>query len=285
MGALASFTLIAIAGREAAKGIDTIQLMLWRSVIGVLVLVAIVAVRRGGFGGLGTTRPGLHGLRNIIHWVAQFSWLYALTRMPLAELFALEFTAPLWVALLAPLIIGERLTTTRLMAVALGFIGILVVVRPGAAPLGEGTVFGLSCAIGFALSMMATKRLLATDSAFTVLFWMQAMQAMLGVIIVGGGHFSGLLALTKPDLPTFGWIAATSVLGLTAHYALAKAFSLADAIIVAPMDFFRLPLIAVVGVVVYAEPLDPWIVAGAAIVILANLVNIRGERGQKPHAR
>lgn len=154
--------------------------------------------------------------------------------------------------------------------------------RPGTVPIGEGTPFGIACAIGFALSMVATKRLLRTDSAFTTLFWMQSLQVAMGLAVIYAmfalGHGTGLVI---PDAVTFGWVAAVGILGLTAHYSLAKAFTFADAIVVAPMDFLRLPLIAVVGLLLYAEPLDPWVLGGGLIVVMANFLNIQGERRQR----
>lgn len=280
LGALVSFVLVAIAGRgAAAHGVDTLQIAVWRTIIGITILIVIVKARGISFGDLGSKRPGLQLVRNLIHFTAQFCWLYALTRLTLAELTALEFTAPLWVALLAPFLIGERLNTLRLVATILGFIGVLIVVRPGAIPLGEGTPFGVLAAIGFALSMIATKRLLNGDNAFTILFWMQGLQVVIGLTIVVGGSLVGFgRGLNLPDAITFCWLAGVGIFGLTAHYSLAKAFTHADAIIVAPMDFLRLPLIAIVGVLAYAEPLDFWVLGGGIIVVLANLLNIRGER-------
>lgn len=279
VGALVSFTVMAIAGRAAARGVDALQIAVWRTFIGFTILFVIVRAQGIAFGSLASQRPGLQVIRNLIHFTAQFCWLYALTRMTLAELTALEFTAPLWVALLAPFLLGERLTALRLGAAVLGFIGVLIVVRPGAIPLSEGAPFGMAAAIGFALSMITTKRLLASDNPVTILFWMQGLQVLIGLAIVFGGALVGYgQGLVIPDLVTFGWLAAVGVLGLTAHYSLNKAFSYADAIIVAPMDFLRLPLIAAVGVAVYAEPIDLWVLGGGIIVIVANLLNIRGER-------
>lgn len=279
VGALVSFTLIAIAGRAAARGMDALQIAVWRTFVGFTVLVVIVKLQGKTFASLASHQPGLQVVRNLIHFTAQFSWLYALTRLTLAELTALEFTAPLWVALLAPLLLGERLTTLRLVAAVLGFIGVLVVVRPGAIPLGEGTPFGMIAAIGFALSMITTKRLLSTDSAFTTVIWMQGLQIPIGLMVVFGSALFGYgHGLVIPDSVTFGWVVAVGILGLTAHYSLAMAFTHADAIIVAPMDFLRLPLVAAVGVAVYAEPLDLWVLGGGLIVVFANLLNIRGER-------
>ncbi|MEO8651266.1 MAG: DMT family transporter [Hyphomicrobiaceae bacterium] len=279
VGALVSFTLVAITGRAAARGVDALQIAVWRTFIGFAILIVIVVVQGTRFGDLRSQLPSLQVVRNLIHFTAQFCWLYALTRMPLAELTAIEFTAPIWVALLAPVLIGERLSAIRLATAVLGFVGVLIVVRPGAIPLSAGTPYAMAAAIGFALSMITTKRLLRGDSAFTILIWMQGLQVMIGLTIVFGGYVLGFgQGLAIPDPVTFGWLAGVGIFGLTAHYSLAKAFTHADAVVVAPMDFLRLPLIATVGVVVYAEAFDPWVLGGGLIVVLANLLNFQGER-------
>jgi drug/metabolite transporter (DMT)-like permease len=127
--------------------------------------------------------------------------------------------------------------------------------------------------------MITTKRLLRGDSAFTILFWMQGLQVVIGLAIIYGRYAVGSgEGLVIPDPVTFAWLAGVGVFGLTAHYALAKAFTHADAIIVAPMDFLRLPLIAMVGLFIYTEPLDPWVLVGGIIVVSSNLLNILGER-------
>lgn len=280
VGAIVSFTAMAVAGRAAARGVDALQIAVWRTFIGVSILVVIVKVQGIHFGSLVSKRPDLQILRNLIHFTAQFCWLYALTRMTLAELTTLEFTAPLWVALLAPLLLGEKLSALRLGAAMLGFLGVLMVVRPGVITLSEGTPFALTAALGYALSMITTKRLLRGDTAFTILFWMQGLQVLIGLLVVLMGALFGFYdkGLVIPDAVTFAWITLIGVLGLTAHYSLAKAFTYGDTIIVAPLDFLRLPLIAVVGVLLYAEALDFWVLGGGIIVVIANLLNIRGER-------
>ena len=116
-----SFSLIAIAGREASRVITTTELMFWRGLIGVVVLFSILFATGGRLGDVNSGQPKLQFGRSFVHFGAQFSWLYCLTLIPLAELFALEFTSPLWVAVFAPLLLGERLTATRIMAAGLGF--------------------------------------------------------------------------------------------------------------------------------------------------------------------
>ena len=197
-----------------------------------------------------------------------------MTLIPLAELFAIEFTAPLWTALLAPLFLKERLTGTRLLAAALGFVGILIVVSPGSLTIGPGTIYAFVAAVGFALHYLMTKQLTRRDSAFLLLFYTHVIQGVMAIALT-------ITSLKVPDPVTALWIVALTVIGLVAHYALARAFALADAIVVAPLDFLRLPLIAVVGVVLYDERLAPTLLAGAAVIVAANAINIWGERRRR----
>lgn len=268
--ALASFTSVAIAGREAARGATTLEMMFYRCLIS-LVAVLVIALAGPGLKQMRTTRLPLHSVRAVVHFIAQYSWLSALVLIPLAQLFALEFTAPIWVALLAPLLLGERLTRTRLAAALVGFLGMVIVAQPGAVALNAGIGLGLVAAIGFALSMLATKTLTQGESPLQILFYMFLIQTALSLFLLFGG-------IRLPDLVTMGWISVIALAGLSAHYSLVRAFALADAIIVAPMDFLRLPLIAVVGAMVYAEPFDPIILFGGLIVIAGNALNLWGER-------
>ena len=272
--ALASFIAIAIAGRAAGQGVDTMHLLFYRSIAALIFVTILIAASPSGMRQIATRRLTLHAIRNAIHFIAQFSWFYALMIIPLAQLFAVEFTAPLWVAVLAPIVLREPLTATRIVAAAAGFIGILVIVRPGAVPVSAGTMLALLAALGFAGSMIATKRLVATESILGLLFHMSWMQmVMAGIAILPGPEV--------PSLVTFQWITAIALLGLSAHFSLARAFTHGDAIIVAPMDFLRLPLIMGVGFLIYSEPVEISVLAGAAIVVAANLINLLGERRKR----
>ncbi len=274
MVALFAFTLIAVAGRGAAKGLATLDIMFYRSWLGVSILAIVYYGSGRRMVDLRTSQLPLIGLRSGVHFVAQYSWLYALTLIPLTELIAIEFTAPLWTALLAPLFLGERLTVTRLVAAVLGFAGILVVVRPGSITIGPGAMWAFAAAVCFALHYVMTKQLTRRDGAFLLLFAMHLIQAVIATVLVAG-------SLAVPDPTSAVWVLALTVLGLIAHYSLTQAFSLADAIVVAPMDFLRLPLMAVIGVALYSEPLDPLVMLGAGIVVAANFVNIWGERQRR----
>ena len=268
--ALASFTSVAIAGREAARGATVLEMMFYRCLIS-LAVVLIVVQLGPGLKAMRTTRLPLHLVRGSVHFIAQYAWLSALTMIPLAQLFALEFTAPIWVALLAPLLLGENLTKLRLAAAALGFIGTIIVAQPGTMAIGPGVGLALVSSVGFALSMLATKTLTKGESPLRILFYMFVVQAVMCTLLLIGG-------IRLPDAVTMLWIGVIALAGLSAHYSLVRAFALADAILVAPMDFLRLPLVAVVGVLIYAEPLDPIVLFGGLVVIAGNVLNLWGER-------
>lgn len=268
-GALVSFSAMAVAGREATRTLDTFELMTWRSLIGAL-LVTAFALSTGRLAAVRTKRMGLHFARNVFHFAGQNLWFYGVATIPLAQLFAFEFTTPIWVALLAPLVLGEALTRRRLAAVALGFVGILVVARPGLSPLGPGHLAAALSAVCFAGSVLATKLLSRGERVLTILFWMTWMQVGFGLITAG---WDG--SIRVPDAASAPWVLIVGLGGLGAHLSLTSALSLAPASLVAPMDFLRLPLIAVVGALAYGEPLEVAVFAGALMILAANLMNLR----------
>lgn len=271
--ALLNFSAMAVAGREAQAELDTFELLMWRSLAG-LVIVLVVLRISGGLATLRFRRLGLHTARNVVHFAGQNLWFHAVTLIPLAQLFAYEFTSPLWVALLAPLLLGERFVRTRLLAAGLGFVGILIVARPwsAGADFGEGQVAALGAAVFFAATVLSTKSLARTESAASILVLMTGMQFLFGLATAGWD-----LEIAVPDA-TLGWVAAVAVTGLAAHWSATMALSLAPASVVAPMEFARLPMIAVVGWLVYAEALEAAVLIGAAVVFAGNLINLRAER-------
>ena len=190
--ALLSFSAIAVAGREGSRGMTTSELIFWRSVLGALVLAAVYRSHGAGRAAVATPLLPLHLARSAVHYCAQYAWLYALTLIPLTELFALEFTAPLWVAVLAPIFLRETLTGWRLGAAALGFAGALLVAEPGLLTgtlqlsASAGTLLAAASAVGFATSMLVTKRLTRTEPAMRILFWMQLLQGIIAALLMLG---------------------------------------------------------------------------------------------------
>jgi drug/metabolite transporter (DMT)-like permease len=158
LGAIASFSLMAVAGREVSLDLDTFELMLYRSLIGAAIVTGFGAAT-GRLPQARTRRMRLHVTRNIFHFTGQNLWFFGVATIPLAQLFAFEFMTPIWVALLAPLVLGESLNRTRMLAIGLGFAGILVVARPGISPLGIGHLAAALSALAFAGTTLSTKRL------------------------------------------------------------------------------------------------------------------------------
>lgn len=271
LGALISFSMLAVAGREAGQVIATLDILFFRSVIGLAIVLAIAAFTSDGLRGLGTTQLPMHLFRNAMHYAAQYAWFVAVTIIPLAQLFALEFTTPLWVALIAPLFLREKLTVARIAAAVLGFVGVLVIVQPGAVALDQGSLLALGSAIGFAGSVVAVKFILRQDTALSVLFHMAWMQLVFGFVLLGG-------QVELPPYEVWGWLLLIGVFSLTAHFSLARAYARADAVIVAPMDFLRLPAITVVGYLIYGEAVGLTLLIGGAIIIAANVLNVFGDR-------
>ena len=274
-GAIASFSTMAIAGREVSFALDTFEIMMYRSVVGVLVVVAILTAT-GKWHQVSGQRLGTHLIRNAVHFTGQNLWFFAVTAIPLAQVFALEFTSPLWVILLSPLLLGERLTRTRSLAALGGFIGILIVARPTPETMNIGVITAASSAIFFALTSIITKRLTRVEHIGSILFWLTSMQLVMGLVVAG---YDG--DITLPALSTAPWLVLIGIAGLTAHYCLTNALTVAPATVVVPIDFARLPVIAVLGMLIYNEPLDIWVLCGAIVIFSANYLNIMDAKPPK----
>lgn len=256
-GAVLSFCAMAIAARQLLDHTGVFEILFFRTGVALLIVLAVAA--RTGIATLRTRRIGVHLWRNLFHLGGQASWVFALGALPLATVFAIEFTAPIWTALLAMLMLGERLNRGRVLMLVLGFAGVLVILRPGFAIVQTAALVMLLGSLCFAVQMIGTKRLSGTDSPLAVLFWMSVIQTPLCFV-------AALLDWTAPLAGDWPWIAAIGIGSFTAHYCLTRAMRLADATVVVPVDFFRLPLIAVIGALFYGEPFDPAVILGAAMI-------------------
>jgi drug/metabolite transporter (DMT)-like permease len=268
LGAIASFSAMAVAGRAVSHALDTFEIMTYRSLVGIGVLWVILRVT-GQWRQVTRRSLGTHVVRNAAHFTGQNLWFYAVTAIPLAQVFALEFTSPIWVVLLSPLILGEPLTRLRLMSVLAGFVGILIVARPSPDTISPGLIAAASSAVFFALSVMYTRLLTRTETVLCIMFWLTLMQAVFGIIF---SAWDG--DMVAPSVQTLPWLVLIGLAGLLAHYCLTSALAIAPATVVVPIDFVRLPTIAIVGMLLYGEALDAWVFIGAAVIFAANYANI-----------
>ena len=269
IGAIISFTSMAIAGRAVSGLLDTFEIMLYRSIIGFLIVV-IAAWIFGTYREIDFKYLQLHILRNIFHFIGQNLWFFALPLIPLAQLFALEFTAPIWVVLLAALFLGEQLTRLKLLIAGLGFSGVLIVARPEFMVLNFGVLAGALSAIGFAGAAILTRELTLKNSLTKILFYLTGLQILFGFICAGYDF-----KIIIPSNETLPWLFLIGIAGLMAHFCLTKSLALAPASIVMPIDFVRLPLIAIIGMLFYGEFVDIYVFFGAVLILIANYLNLK----------
>ena len=275
-GAIVSFSSMAVAGRTLSSDLSSFEMMMYRSFIGLFIILIVGAVF-GKFGEIRFDRLKLHGLRNLCHFTGQNLWFNALPLITLAQVFALEFTSPIWVVVFAVLFAGEALTRPRIFAVALGFIGAMMVARPGIGGDPLGLALAASSAIFFAGSIVSTRMLTRTETTFGILFWLTVMQAVMGLATTS---WDG--QITWPSLANWPWVVVIGCAGLLAHTCLTNALSVAPAIVVTPMDFLRLPAIAIIGAAFYAEPFNLWVILGAALIFAGNYANVWAETRRRP---
>lgn len=275
MGAIIAFSLTAIAGREAtyklAESPLTIsQLVFFRNIIGLILISSVIVLRHGWKSRdvLSSQNLPLHLGRNFSHFCGQWCWFYGLALLPIAHVFAIEFTVPVWTALFAGLILSESLTFKRVLSIVMGFVGVLIILRPGMVDIEWASWVVLGSAVAYALSHTLTKRLSGVDSALTILFYMHVMQLPMALFLV-------VFDFSWPQDGVWLWVVLTAVAALTAHFCMTKALSLADAMIVMPMDFLRLPLIAVAGYFLYQESIDIFLLLGAGVMLLGNMLSLK----------
>ena len=267
VGALLSFSLMAISVRELLHAMGSFEILFLRSFMSLVILLFFLPRRLAS---LRTRHFGLHVLRNAFHFGGQYAWVYAISILPLATVFAIEFTMPVWATVLAMIFLGERLNQGRVVMLVLGLAGVIVMLRPGVAVIQPAALVMLLGAFAYASTMIATKRLSGHDSAFAILFYMAVIQLPFALV-------PALPHWVWPGVRDLPWVSALGVVGLSAHYCMTRAFRIADAMVVVPIDFLRLPLIAVVGMLFYGEPLDLAIMLGAAVIFAGTFYSIRRE--------
>ncbi|SJM34178.1 DMT family transporter [Mesorhizobium delmotii] len=270
---IASFLTMSVAGRATTAELNVFQVLELRSVIGLFILLPLVMIS-GGFAAMRTKRPSAHIARNVVHFVGQAAWLYALTLIPLAVLISIEFTTPIWTAILAVGFLGERLSRPRLAAIVLGLIGVVIIVRPGVGSVDPGHVVVLGAAVCFGISVVLVKSLTRTDSVVSIIFWMLVIQSMLGLV-------PALYEWRNPPLELWPWLLLIAFTGMSSHFCMARALAYADATVISPMDFLRVPLSALIGWLLYQEQIDAFTAGGALLILMGNLLNLQ-KKATKP---
>ena len=270
-GALLSFCAMAVSVRVLAGTLSVMEILALRAGLGLAVMATLAGTRADLRATINSQHLPLHLFRNAVHVGSSFLWAMSLLLIPLAMTFALEFTTPAWTLLIAAPVLGERFTASRVGAVVFGLLGVLVILRPGLAAFQPGALLALMAAFGFAITLVATKKLTRTDSPFAIIFWMMLIQLPLALIASDPFFVTRLNQAQSPAVIAIG------VSGLASHYCLTRAFRVGDAGVVVPLDFMRIPLIAVIGWWLYGEPLDVFVFVGAGLIVTGILWNLRSE--------
>lgn len=268
LGTVLSLSSIAIGARELSAGMSPFQMVFFRSVFGLLVLTPVVLYQHGRIPR--TAQLPAHVIRNLAHYCGQAAWFYGISYLALAKVFAIEFTTPMWTMVLAALLLGEKISRWRLLALVLGFLGVAIVLRPGFIPIQFASIVVLCSAFFFALSHIYTRKLAQLESPTLILFYMSAVQCPLALLVA-------LSDWVSPAGIAWAWLTVIGVASISAHYCLSRALAIADASVIIPIDFLRLPLIVAVGYLFYQEALDWYVLAGAAIIFTGNFLNVRRE--------
>jgi drug/metabolite transporter (DMT)-like permease len=266
-GWLSLMLIVAVAGRETTRELNVFEIMEVRSILGFVMLYPLVHLG-GGFAAMKTRRPLQHIGRNLVHYVAQLGWFFALTLIPLGQVVSIEFTMPIWTAILAASFLGERLTGWKILAIVLGLVGVAVIVRPGTSAINPGQLIALGAAVGFGVSITMMKSLTRTENTVAIIFWMIVIQSAAGLIPT-------IYWWQWPSTYAWCWMVVIAFCGTFSHFCMARAMLYADATIVVPMDFLRVPLSATAGWLLYAERLDIYTVLGAILILTGNLLNLK----------
>jgi drug/metabolite transporter (DMT)-like permease len=265
-GTLLSFSLMAVCVRELSGDVPTHQTLFIRSAIG-LACISLILLFSKDFHLFSTKRLTLHLTRNVFHFGGQYGWFLGIGLLPLAEVFALEFTVPLWTLLIAAILLGEKITSKKILSISLGIAGVLVILQPGIEIIDSASLIVLASAVCYGISHTLTKSLSSSESAMTVIFYMCLIQLPIGLIL-------SINDWVWPEGIQWLWLAIIGLTALTAHYCMTKAMLYADAAVVVTLDFLRLPLIASVGIVLYDEGFEFALMVGGMIMLLANIINV-----------
>lgn len=266
-GALVSFCGMAVGARELSGDVSVFQMLFFRSAIGLCCLAVILGLTKQ-FAGIHPRRLALHGFRNVFHFAGQYGWFLGIGLLPLAEVFALEFTVPIWTLLVAAIALNEKITAAKLAAIVLGLVGVLVIAKPGYAIMDPASFVVLGAAVCYAISHTCTKSLSRTEPAISILFYMCLIQLPIALLL-------SIPAWQWPVGSHWLWLSVIGMTALTAHYCMAKAMLFADVTTVVTLDFFRLPLIAVIGVLLYGEQFEISLIVGGFLMLSGNLVSLR----------
>ena len=261
MGLMMNAALLSMIMASIAKGLiqelPVYEVVFFRQFIGTLLLAPLLF--RPGRNPLRTRRIGMHILRAVFNFVAIVAYFTSLGLVPFSQVVALNFTSPVFASVLAVLILGEAMRAPRIVGLILGFVGAMIILRPGFEDVSAGSLYALTSAASWATAMTCIKTLSRTDSSITITFYAAVLQLPLAFVFAW-------FTWQWPTLEQLGLLLIMSVIGTLAQISLSQAFREADSTVILPMDFTKLIWSSLLGYVMFAEIPDPWTWLGGIIV-------------------
>jgi drug/metabolite transporter (DMT)-like permease len=264
----AAYALCYATIRELTASFSVFQITFFRAAIGMLVMLPWLM--RVGLGGLRTGRQRLYGLRAVITYTGMVCWFYGLAHMGLADATALMFTAPFFTVIFLSLVIGERVGLGRWAAIATGFVGALVIVRPGFAEVGLATLALIYVAVSYGVTNAFTRMLAMTEPTNAVVFYMFALVLPLSLV-------PAALTWTMPLAGDVPMILAFGILSVAAMQCWTRALAAAPGSIVMPISYLQLPFVGLVAFAFYGEVPGWHIWLGGAIIVASSYTVARAE--------
>lgn len=253
-----------------AHGVHAFEIAFFRNLFGLLFMLPWLM--HVGWAGLRTERLGLYTVRAVFGIMAMLTWFWAVSQMPIAEAVALSFTVPLFGTVLAVLVLGEVVRVRRWTATVVGFVGAMIILRPGLEAVSLPAVAALVSALCIAVVMTVVKMLSRTEPTNAMVIYMVIFLTPMSLVFA-------VPVWTTPSWEALAWMAAIGGLATLGHQCLTRAFKAADATVVLPFDFTRLIWAEMLGIWVFEEVSDTWTWVGAA-VIAASVIYI-GHREAK----
>ena len=263
--ALTGILFVGVTGvvRHLGSDMPAVQAAFIRYLIGLFLLIPIFLRLRAEWlitGPLSRRTLGLHGMRGVVHGLAVILWFYAMARIPIAQVTALGFTAPIFTTIGAALFLGETLHVRRIGAVLIGFGGALVILRPGFIAVDIGALAQLTAAPLFAVSFLLTKKLTRTESPASIVAYLSIFVTL--VLLP-----PALLVWRTPTWEELFWLFMTAVLATLGHYTLTRAFRAAEITVTQPVAFLQLVWATLLGFYAFGEAPDIWTWIGGGIIV------------------
>jgi drug/metabolite transporter (DMT)-like permease len=263
-----AFMSMVMVVRHMSDRYNAGELAFWRALFGLALLAPIFA--RSGSALFRTNQFGFHLFRNLMHFVGVAGWFYAISQINLSVGMSLQFTVPLFTIVLAILFLGEKVDAGRWAATALGFAGVVIILRPGVEPITLAAIAAIVSALGYAGANIATKVLVRDCSSDTIVFYMNVMH--LPMAIGAAALMGGIDVPAAEDLP---WLIALAAFATLAHWLLAKALGEADASLIIIVDFTKLPWVTLGAFVFFGETPVVWAWVGGAVIFASTLYLVR----------